>query len=229
MPLVPAGTRFGAPVAGTRQFVAIGLNYRKHAQESGLEIPKEPVVFTKALTSIAGPNDDVELPEGSVAGDWDIELGEWWNDYTPNGWLIVDADLAISQARFATVSNGGTHVPNSIPLSASMSLSADRQGAWFGGLRLRYLGAYPLEETGTRKSTPFATVNLKVGYRFTPQWRVTVDVLNLFDRQASDIEYWGSSCTRGEGPACNAGAGFDGKLVHPLEPRTVRASLRAGF
>lgn len=75
MPLVPAGTRLGAPVAGTRQFVAIGLNYRKHAAESGLEIPKEPVVFTKALTSLAGPNDDVELPQGSEAGDWEIELG----------------------------------------------------------------------------------------------------------------------------------------------------------
>ncbi len=75
MPLVPEGTRFGPPVAGTRQFVAIGLNYRKHAAESGLEIPKEPVVFTKALTCIAGPNDTVELPEGSVAGDWEIELG----------------------------------------------------------------------------------------------------------------------------------------------------------
>ena len=75
MPLVPPGTRFGPPVTGTRQFVAIGLNYRKHAQESGLEIPKEPVVFTKALTSIASPDDDVELPEGSEAGDWEIELG----------------------------------------------------------------------------------------------------------------------------------------------------------
>jgi len=75
MPLVDPGTRLGAPVTGVRQFVAIGLNYRQHAQESGLEIPKEPVVFTKALTSLAGPNDDVELPEGSVAGDWEIELG----------------------------------------------------------------------------------------------------------------------------------------------------------
>ncbi|WP_372659548.1 fumarylacetoacetate hydrolase family protein [Hydrogenophaga sp.] len=75
MPLVPAGERLGAPVAGTRQFIAIGLNYRKHALESGLEIPKEPVVFTKALTSIAGPDDDVELPAGSEAGDWEIELG----------------------------------------------------------------------------------------------------------------------------------------------------------
>ena len=75
MPRVPEGTRLGAPVAGTRQFVAIGLNYRKHAAEAGMELPAEPVVFTKALTSLAGPNDDVTLPEGSIAGDWEIELG----------------------------------------------------------------------------------------------------------------------------------------------------------
>jgi 2,4-didehydro-3-deoxy-L-rhamnonate hydrolase len=75
MPLVLKGTRLGAPVTGVRQFIAIGLNYRKHAQEAGMDIPQEPVVFTKAITSLAGPNDDVELPQGSVAGDWEIELG----------------------------------------------------------------------------------------------------------------------------------------------------------
>ncbi|MES2535794.1 MAG: fumarylacetoacetate hydrolase family protein [Pseudomonadota bacterium] len=75
MPLVAAGTRLGAPVAGTRQFVAIGLNYRKHAEESGMDIPKEPVVFTKALTSIGGPNDDITMPTDSVATDWEVELG----------------------------------------------------------------------------------------------------------------------------------------------------------
>ncbi|MDM0026530.1 fumarylacetoacetate hydrolase family protein [Variovorax saccharolyticus] len=75
MPRVPEGTRLGAPVAGVRQFVAIGLNYRQHAAEAGLEVPQEPVVFTKALTSLAGPDDDVQLPEGSEAGDWEIELG----------------------------------------------------------------------------------------------------------------------------------------------------------
>jgi 2,4-diketo-3-deoxy-L-fuconate hydrolase len=74
MPIVPVGERLGAPVSGIRQFVAIGLNYRQHAEEAGLEIPNEPVVFTKALTSIAGPNDDVTLPTGSEAGDWEIEL-----------------------------------------------------------------------------------------------------------------------------------------------------------
>jgi len=75
MPLVPPGSRLGTPVAGVRQFVAIGLNYRKHALEAGLELPKEPIVFNKALTSLSGPDDDVSLPEGSTAGDWEIELG----------------------------------------------------------------------------------------------------------------------------------------------------------
>ena len=75
MPLVPEDTRLGIPLAGIRQFVAVGLNYRKHAEEAGLEIPTEPVVFNKALTCLSGPNDTVELPEGSTAGDWEIELG----------------------------------------------------------------------------------------------------------------------------------------------------------
>jgi 2,4-diketo-3-deoxy-L-fuconate hydrolase len=75
MPRVPDGTRIGVPVAGSRQFVAIGLNYRKHAMEAGLDIPPEPVVFTKAITSLAGPDDDVFLPEGSAQGDWEVELG----------------------------------------------------------------------------------------------------------------------------------------------------------
>jgi 2-keto-4-pentenoate hydratase/2-oxohepta-3-ene-1,7-dioic acid hydratase in catechol pathway len=71
----PQGARLGTPIAGTRQFVAIGLNYRKHAEEAGMELPKEPVVFHKALTSLAGPNDDIVLPPGFETGDWEIELG----------------------------------------------------------------------------------------------------------------------------------------------------------
>jgi 2-keto-4-pentenoate hydratase/2-oxohepta-3-ene-1,7-dioic acid hydratase in catechol pathway len=75
LPLAPGGVRFGMPVAGVRQFIAIGLNYRQHAAEAGMEIPAEPVVFNKALTSLAGPDDDVPMPEGSQAMDWEVELG----------------------------------------------------------------------------------------------------------------------------------------------------------
>ena len=71
---MPAGARIGAPIAGVRQFIAIGLNYRQHAAESGNPIPKEPVVFNKAITCIQGPNDDLVWPSGSEAMDWEIEL-----------------------------------------------------------------------------------------------------------------------------------------------------------
>ena len=156
---------------------------------------------------------------------------EWSNYLTPaEGW-IVDADLAWSQARFNEVNpaNGGRHVPNAIPLTASLGISADNGGAWFGGLRLRYLGAYALEESATYKSTAFWMANLKAGYRFSPKLQLTLDVLNLFDRKANDIEYWGGACTRSETLGGTCGGGIDGRLVHPLEPRTFRVGVRVGF
>ena len=74
-PAVPEDARIGAPVAGSPQFIAIGLNYRQHAAEAGAEVPKEPLVFNKAITCIQGPNDDVVWPEGSETMDWEVELG----------------------------------------------------------------------------------------------------------------------------------------------------------
>ena len=75
LPLAPEDARIGACVGRVGKFVAIGLNYADHAAESGLPLPKEPVVFMKATSSINGPNDDVVLPRGSVKTDWEVELG----------------------------------------------------------------------------------------------------------------------------------------------------------
>lgn len=75
LPLVPPGTRLGVPVAGIRQFLGIGLNYRQHAIEAGMAIPTEPIVFSKSITALAGPDDDLPLPMGSVALDYEVELG----------------------------------------------------------------------------------------------------------------------------------------------------------
>lgn len=154
---------------------------------------------------------------------------EWWNDYAPWPWMVVDADLAVSRARFVNVSNGGKQVPNAVPLSASLSVSLDKRGPWFGGLRLRYIASYPLEESGKRQSSPLLTINMKTGYRFSSKLSTTLEVLNLLDRKANDIEYWGSACTRSEGVACNNGNGFEGRLVHPMEPRTLRLAAHASF
>ena len=74
LPEVPADTRIGAPVAGTRNFIGVGLNYADHAAEAGMDIPSEPILFNKAVSCIGGPNDAVVLPRGSVKSDWEIEL-----------------------------------------------------------------------------------------------------------------------------------------------------------
>jgi 2,4-didehydro-3-deoxy-L-rhamnonate hydrolase len=75
LPLVRGKPRFGCPVAGVGKFIAIGLNFADHAAESGVPIPKEPVVFMKATSCIQGPNDPVMLPRNSVKTDWEVELG----------------------------------------------------------------------------------------------------------------------------------------------------------
>ena len=75
LPLVKGKKRFGVPLNGVRKFLAIGLNYSDHAAEAGMPIPKEPILFFKADTSLNGPNDDVMLPQGSKKSDWEVELG----------------------------------------------------------------------------------------------------------------------------------------------------------
>ena len=74
LPLAPAGVRFGPPVAGTRNFVAIGLNYADHAKETGQELPTEPILFNKAATCICGPDDNIIYPKNSDRMDWECEI-----------------------------------------------------------------------------------------------------------------------------------------------------------
>ena len=75
LPLVAGTPRLGPCVGSVPKIVAIGLNYRLHAQEAGMPIPTEPIFFMKATTSICGPNDDVIIPKGSQKTDYEVELG----------------------------------------------------------------------------------------------------------------------------------------------------------
>ncbi|MEM9027045.1 MAG: fumarylacetoacetate hydrolase family protein [Pseudomonadota bacterium] len=74
LPLAPAGARIGAPVSGSRSFIAVGLNYEDHAKEAGQSIPSEPILFNKLTNCIVGPNDNVIQPKGSTKLDWELEL-----------------------------------------------------------------------------------------------------------------------------------------------------------
>jgi 2-keto-4-pentenoate hydratase/2-oxohepta-3-ene-1,7-dioic acid hydratase in catechol pathway len=75
LPLVPGNPRLGVPVAFVSKYIAIGLNYTDHAEETKLRAPKEPIVFMKAVSCLCGPNDDIVLPLDSKKTDWEVELG----------------------------------------------------------------------------------------------------------------------------------------------------------
>ena len=73
-PAIPDGIRLGSPIARPSKIICIGLNYRDHAAESKMEVPKEPVVFFKSTTAMTGPNDGLQIPHGSQKSDWEVEL-----------------------------------------------------------------------------------------------------------------------------------------------------------
>jgi 2-keto-4-pentenoate hydratase/2-oxohepta-3-ene-1,7-dioic acid hydratase in catechol pathway len=75
LPLVGGSPRIGACVGRTGKFICVGLNYADHARETGKEPPAEPILFMKATSAICGPDDDIEIPEGSSKTDWEVELG----------------------------------------------------------------------------------------------------------------------------------------------------------
>jgi 2,4-didehydro-3-deoxy-L-rhamnonate hydrolase len=75
LPKVPDGVRLGVPLTGISKIVCVGLNYADHAAETGARVPKEPILFLKAVSSLNGPNDDIVIPRGSVKTDWEVELG----------------------------------------------------------------------------------------------------------------------------------------------------------
>jgi 2-keto-4-pentenoate hydratase/2-oxohepta-3-ene-1,7-dioic acid hydratase in catechol pathway len=75
LPEVSAPYRIGPCVGSVGKFVCIGLNYSDHAAESGMTVPKEPVLFMKATSAIIGPNDDVMIPKDALKTDWEVELG----------------------------------------------------------------------------------------------------------------------------------------------------------
>ncbi len=75
LPVVPGDPRIGSAVASTPNFFCVGLNYAKHAAETGATPPKEPILFSKASSALSGPNDNIIIPKDSVKSDWEVELG----------------------------------------------------------------------------------------------------------------------------------------------------------
>lgn len=75
LPEIAHPVRLGVPISGVSKIIAVGLNYSDHATEAGMAIPKEPILFSKSITSLNGPDDDVVIPRNSTKVDWEVELG----------------------------------------------------------------------------------------------------------------------------------------------------------
>ena len=150
-----------------------------------------------------------------------IELN---NHYLATRWLLLDADLAFSRARYTQFDPVGQHIPGSVDQVVSAGATVIGLGPWFGQFQLRYFGPRPLIEDDSVRSRSTTLAYLRLGYEITPSVKLALDVFNLFDRQASDIDYYYASRLKGE-PA----AGVDDIHFHPVEPRRLRVTLSANF
>jgi hypothetical protein len=149
---------------------------------------------------------------------------EWTALASPRPWLAIDADLALSHARFTDADPAGDHIPGAVERVVSAGVTVEDAGPLFGTLRLRYFGARALNEDGSVRSRPTSLVNAQLGARLSSHARIVLDVFNLFDAKASDIDYVYTSRLRGE-PA----GGVDDIHLHPTLPRSARIAMQLGF
>ena len=151
---------------------------------------------------------------------------EFDSHYRARPWLLLDGDVAVSRARFTTDDPAapGRFIPGAVATVASFGASVVDLGRWFGHFQLRYFGPRPLIEDGSQRSRSTTLASLRVGYKAAPGVRVALDVFNLFDRRASDVDYFYVSRLQGE-PA----GGVADIHSHPVEPRSVRVTVTAAF
>ena len=161
---------------------------------------------------------------------------EWTNFYDVTPWLTLDGDLALSRARFRDHDPVvGDYIPDSVTSVAAAGISIHREQGLFGSLRMRYFGPRPLIEDNSVRSNATTLLNARVGYQLGSVWTFSADVLNLLNSVANDQEYYYSSRLENEpeNPSnlvANGGdGGYDGKMLHPMEPINLRLSIAARF
>jgi len=149
---------------------------------------------------------------------------EFTNFYTPTPWLTLDFDYAWSHARFVDFDPAGQHIPEALATTIDGGIALHNLDGWtkdlFGGLRLRYFGPRSLTQDNLVRSKATTLLYADLGYHLTPSTALTLNVFNLLDEKASDIDYFYASRLPGE-PA----SGVDDVHTHPSQPREVRISL----
>lgn len=138
------------------------------------------------------------------------------NFYRPRPWLSFDLDVALSRGRFTDDDPAGDRIPGSIETAVAAGVSVEDLHNVFGSLRLRHFGPRPLIEDGSVRSDTSTLVNGRIGYRFEAGLSLALEVFNLLDEEASDIEYFYESRLAGEAEP------VEDIHFHPAEPRSLR-------
>ena len=209
-----------SPTDPTTKLGASPLLVRTRGAEAGIRTKIVPGLDSSVSLFIL--DQASELLFSSDAGDTTASRPserygvEWTNRYRPVSWMEIDADLAVTHARFigfdeaqaqtfvslagfpqAQLGNAaGDFIPNAPAVVASAGITLGEQTGWFGTLRWRYLGPSPLTEDNAFRSPPTSIFNGRLGYRFDSGWRIQLDALNLFNTKTNQINYaYGSLLT----------------------------------
>ncbi len=151
---------------------------------------------------------------------WGIEFNNFWS--LTEVWSL-EADFAWTDARFSDNAPEGDEIPGALDTVVTAALSAQYPNGWFGSFRVRYFGKAPLVEDGSVESDGSTIANLALGWS-DEVWRIQVDVLNLFDSDDHDIDYFYASRLPGE-----VAEGVEDIHYHVFEPRQVRVYLSRDF
>src|SRR5712692_7386548 len=160
---------------------------------------------------------------------------EWSNRYIPRPWLLIDLDLSASRAQFTDGNPVGSYIPGAIDRVASLGVSLKDLGPWSGTLHARYFGPRPLIEDNSVRSQSSTIFSARASYKVDAKTSLNLDVFNLFNRKANDIEYFYCSrlltddVTTARCRDDSTKPGVDGIHFHPAEPRTVRLALVARY
>jgi len=149
---------------------------------------------------------------------------EWTNQVKPVSWLTFDLDVAYTRSRFTNFDPVGERIPGAPAWIASGAVTFGQETGWFGALKGRYFGPRPLIEDDSVRSLSSLIFNARAGYRFDNGLRVQLDVLNLFNANTNQIEYYYLSRLPGE-PI----AGVADRHVHPAEPLAVRLTIAGRY
>jgi hypothetical protein len=149
---------------------------------------------------------------------------EWTNYARLTPWLVIDGDLAWSNARFRDDDPAGSFIPGAIERVISAGVTVEARQPLFGSIRVRHFGPRPLIEDGSVTSSGTTLWNGEAGYRLSSRARLVLEIFNIFDAEASDIDYFYTSRLRGE-----PDEGVDDVHMHPALPRSAWFGVKVVF